>query len=141
MLNKVIMMGRLTAEPELRQTQNGTSVSSFSLAVERSYARNGERETDFFNVVAWQARAEFVVKYFRKGQLICVEGRLQRRAYQDRDGNNRHAYEIIAEATHFAGYNKSESHNGTMPADFDPNAASDDQMPAMYGTEDDDLPF
>ena len=103
MLNKVIMMGRLTEEPELRVTQNATPFSRFSIAVERSFAKNGERETDFFDVIAWQARAEFVVKHFRKGQLICVEGRLQRRSWQDQEGNKRYAYEIIADSTHFAG--------------------------------------
>ena len=142
MLNKVIMMGRLAEEPELRMTQNETPVSKFSIAVERSYSKNGERETDFFNVVAWQARAEFVAKYFKKGQLICVEGRLQRRTWQDPEGKNRHIYEIVAESTHFAGYNKSEGANGHATAAPGPKAEAGggfDGGPVL--DEDDELPF
>ena len=141
MLNKVIMMGRLTEEPELRLTQNDTPVTKFSIAVERNYAKNGERETDFFDVVAWQGRAEFVTKHFKKGQLICVEGRLQRRQWEDQEGNKRYAFEIIAETTHFAGYNKSDFTNGTTTTTSSPHAESGGGLPAGFDPHEDDLPF
>ena len=120
MLNKTVIMGRLTRDPELRYTQNGTAVASFSLAVDRNYAtKGGERETDFFDIVAWRNTGEFVSKYFTKGQLACVEGRLQRRMWEDREGNKRYAYEVIAESIHFAGHNRSND-SAAMPDDFDP---------------------
>jgi single-strand DNA-binding protein len=123
MLNKIIVMGRLTKDPELRQTHNGTPVAMFSLAVERNYTKEGAREVDFFDVVAWQNRAEFVSKYFVKGQLVCVEGRLQRRMWTDKDDNTRYAFEIIAESVHFAGLNKNDSQNQNDTGDlFDPFA-------------------
>lgn len=87
MLNKIFIMGRLTRDPELRRTQSGTPVTSFSLAVDRDYkTQSGEKETDFIDVVAWRATAEFVAKYFTKGRMAVVEGRLQIRAWQDKGG-------------------------------------------------------
>ena len=103
MLNSVVLMGRLTAEPELRHTPNGIAVTSFTLAVNRSYAKAGsERATDFIDIVAWRNTAEFVSRYFTKGQLVAVEGSIQTRTYQDKDGNNRKAFEIVANNVHFA---------------------------------------
>ena len=103
MLNKAILMGRLTAEPELRRTQNNTSVTSFSLAVNRSYARQGEQaQTDFIDVVAWGTTAEFVTKWFHKGMLVSVSGRIQTRNWEDRNGNKRKSTEVVAEEVHFA---------------------------------------
>ena len=103
MLNKTILMGRLTADPELRRTQNNTSVTSFTLAVNRSFARQGEQpQTDFIDIVAWSATAEFVSKWFRKGMLVAVAGRIQTRTYEDRQGNKRKAVEVVAEEVHFA---------------------------------------
>ena len=94
MLNKIFIMGRLTRDPELRRTQSGTPVTSFSLAVDRDYkTQSGEKETDFIDVVAWRATAEFVAKYFTKGRMAVVEGRLQIRAWQDKEGNNRRSAE------------------------------------------------
>lgn len=120
MLNKILVMGRLTRDPELRHTQNGTAVASCSLAVERNYTNSeGERETDFFDVVAWRNTAEFVSKHFTKGQLACVEGRLQRRQWEDKAGNKRYAFEVVADSVHFAGHNKSNE-PAAMPYDFDP---------------------
>ena len=90
MLNSVIMMGRLTAEPELRRTQNDIPVTSFTIAVERSFARQGaERQTDFFDVVAWNKQADFACKFFHKGQLVAVQGRMETRSYEDKNGNRR----------------------------------------------------
>jgi single-strand DNA-binding protein len=124
MLNKIIVMGRLTKDPELRYTNNNTPVAGFSLAVDRNYVKDsGERETDFFDIIAWQNRAEFVSKYFTKGQLVCVEGRLQQRKWTDAEGKTRYAYEVVAESVHFAGHKKNDDQNhGDMGADFDPFA-------------------
>ncbi len=102
MLNIAAIMGRLTADPELRQTQSGNPVTSFTVAVARSFVKQGqERETDFINVVAWRKTAEFVCRYFKKGSMIAVNGSIQARKYQDRDGNNRTAFEIVADNVHF----------------------------------------
>ncbi|MDR0738984.1 MAG: single-stranded DNA-binding protein [Oscillospiraceae bacterium] len=112
MLNVIALMGRLTSNPELRHTPNDIAVTSFTLAVERSYVRQGgERETDFIDVIAWRKTAEFVCKYFLKGQLMAVQGFLQTRSYQDRDGNKRKAFEVIADNVHFAESKKSATAN------------------------------
>lgn len=110
MLNNVVLMGRLTANPELKSTQSGTSITSFSLAVQRAHSK--EKQTDFIQVVAWRNTAEFISKYFGKGDMIAVEGSLQSCKYQDRDGNNRTAYEVVINQAHFAA-NKREN-NGNM---------------------------
>ena len=102
MINKAILMGRLTADPELRTTPNGFSVVSFSIAVNRSYAqKNGERLTDFINIVAWRNTAEFINKYFTKGRMIIIEGSIQTRNYEDKNGNKRTAFEVVADSAHF----------------------------------------
>ena len=101
-LNKVIVGGRLTADPELKTTPNGVSVVSFSVAVNRKVGKDKEPVTDFLNVVAWRGTADFVSKYFRKGSSICVVGSLQVRKWQDKDGGNRYATEIVADEVHFA---------------------------------------
>ncbi len=105
MLNKTILMGRLTRTPELRHTSNGTAVSSFSLAIERDYkdSESGERITDFFDIVAWRQTAEFVSKYFSKGQMMAVDGRLQTRTWLDNEGGTRRAIEVVADNIYFAG--------------------------------------
>ncbi len=103
MLNRAILMGRLTRDPELRQTPNNVSVVTFSLAVDRNYqADKNNKQTDFINIVAWRHTAEFVSKYFTKGQLVAVEGSIQTRSYQDKDGNNRTAFEVVADQVYFA---------------------------------------
>ena len=102
MLNKIFIMGRLTRDPELRRTQSGTAVTSFSLAVDRDFkSQSGEKETDFIDVVAWRSTAEFVAKYFTKGRMAVVEGRLQIRDWKDKDGNKRTAVEVVAENIYF----------------------------------------
>lgn len=102
MLNKIVIMGRLTKDPELRYTQSQTPVASFTVAVDRDFKnQDGSRSTDFIDCVAWRAGAEFVSKYFRKGSMIVVSGSLQSRRWQDRDGNNRTSWEINAENTYF----------------------------------------
>lgn len=103
MYNRAILMGRLTADPELKQTPNGVSVCSFRIAVDRGYTpRGGERQTDFLDIVAWRSQAEFVSKYFNKGKMILVEGSIETRQYTDKDGNNRRVFEIIADNVRFA---------------------------------------
>lgn len=102
MLNRIVLMGRLTRDPELRRTQSGTAVVSFSVACDRDYAAQGaERETDFIDIVAWRGTAEFVEKYFGKGRMIVVAGRLQIRNWEDRDGNKRRSAEVVADSVYF----------------------------------------
>lgn len=103
MLNHIVIMGRLTRDPELRRTSSGTAVSSFTLAVDRDYAPKdgGERETDFIDCVAWRHTGEFVSKYFMKGRMAVVSGRLQIRSWTDKDGNKRRSAEIVAENVYF----------------------------------------
>lgn len=103
MLNEVILMGRLTRDPDVRMTQNGTTAANFSLACERDYAPQGQdRETDFFDVVAFRNTADFVGRYFAKGQLVAVKGRLQQRDWTDKQGNKRRTTEILADRCYFA---------------------------------------
>lgn len=103
MLNTCILMGRLTADPELRTTQSGKSVASFTLAVERDFQRDGEKDADFINVVAWGKTAEFIKKWFSKGRMLAVVGRIQTRTYTDKDGNKRKAVEVVADKVSFTG--------------------------------------
>ena len=104
MLNVVAIQGRLVADPELRTTPQGTSVCQFRIAFERSFARQGEqRQADFIDIVAWRSTAEFVCKYFSKGSMILVEGRIQTRQYQDKNGSNRTAFEVVAGGVSFGG--------------------------------------
>ena len=104
MLNHIVLMGRLTRDPELRRTPNGTPVASFTLAVDRDFAsrESGEKETDFIDVVAWRHTAEFVSKYFSKGQMAAVSGRLQIRDWTDKDGEKRRTAEVVAKNVYFA---------------------------------------
>lgn len=123
MLNCAVIMGRLTADPELRTTGNGISVTSFSVAVDRNYQRQGqERQTDFINVVAWRQTAEFVTRYFRKGQMIAVQGSIQTRNYEDRNGNKRTAVEIVADNVSFCG-SKAET-GAAAPAAYNATPAA-----------------
>ena len=104
-MNQVVLMGRLTRDPERRETQSGTPVTSFSLAVDRGYTPKdgGERQTDFIDVVAWDRQADFVSKYFVKGQMAAVTGRLQIRDWTDKDNNKRRTAEVVADRVHFTG--------------------------------------
>lgn len=102
MLNRIIVMGRMTRDPELRRTNSGTAVASFTVAVDRDFkSQSGEKETDFIDVVAWRNTAEFVSKYFSKGRMAVVEGRLQLRDWTDKDGNKRRTAEIVADSVYF----------------------------------------
>ncbi len=102
MLNKIFVMGRLTRDPELRRTNSGTAVTSFTLAVDRDFKNaDGTKDTDFVDVVAWRATAEFAAKYFTKGRMAIVDGRLQIRDWQDKDGNKRRSAEVVADNVYF----------------------------------------
>lgn len=101
MLNKCFLLGRMTKDPEIRRTNGGTAVTSFTLAVDRDFKTNGEKETDFIEVVAWRNTAEFVSKYFSKGRMAIVEGRLQIRDWTDKNGNKRRTAEIVADNVYF----------------------------------------
>ena len=145
MINSVVLMGRLVATPELRNTQTGVAVTSFTIAVERSFARAGEqRQADFIDCVAWRNTAEFIARYFQKGAMIAVTGSIQTRTYDDKNGNKRKATEIIVDQASFCG-SKAESGAGGYQAPAAAPAApsfatgSDGDFEEISG--DDDLPF
>ena len=115
MLNRIVLMGRLTRDPELRRTQSGTAVVSFSIACDRDYAAQGaERETDFIDIVAWRGTAEFVEKYFSKGRMIVVGGRLQIRNWQDKEGNKRRSAEVVADNVYFGDSKRDNADGGSF---------------------------
>ena len=125
-INTAVIMGRLTADPELKTTASGLSVLSFSVAVERNYQKEGEEKAvDFINVVAWRKTAEFVSKYFHKGSMIAVEGSIQTRKYEDKDGNKRTAFEILANTVSFCGKEASGTPAESTP--FTDTDTSDDE--------------
>ena len=112
MYNKVILMGRIVNDLELKALQSGTSVLSFRIAVDRNYQpKDGERQTDFISVTAWRTAAEFISKYFEKGRMILIEGELRTRSYTDKDGKNNTVTEVVATSAHFTGEKKSDSSN------------------------------
>ena len=115
MLNHITIMGRLTADPELRYTQSNIPVASFTVACERDHQQGGSREADFISCVSWRQGAEFVSKYFSKGSMIVVEGRLQSRKWQDRDGNNRVSWEILTDHTYFGEARRNDSQQYQAP--------------------------
>lgn len=145
MLNNAVIMGRLVADPELRTTPNGISVTSFAVAVDRRFNRQGEeRQADFIDVVAWRQSADFVCKYFRKGSMIAIQGSIQTRMYEDKNGNKRKAVEIVADNVSFCG-SKADGGTGSFARE-----ESYAQPAPSYSTADegdfkeipeDDLPF
>ena len=142
MLNKVVLMGRLTKDPELRRTGSGTAVTSFSLACDRDFkSQSGDKETDFIEVVAWKNTAEFVSKYFSKGRMAVVEGRLQIRDWTDKAGNKRTTAEVVADNVYFADSKRSES-NDNQKENFNAlsGRVSDDFAPAL-NDDTSELPF
>lgn len=139
MFNLVVLTGRLTADPELKTTQNGTLVTSFSIAVNRSYRSGEERQTDFINIVAWSQRAEFITKYFKKGSLIGIEGSIQTRRYQDKNGNNRTAFEVVVNNVQFVESKRDSAAPISETTSFS-NADVND-FADLGDASDDDLPF
>ena len=151
MLNKIILMGRLVKDPELRRTQSGTAVTSFRIAVDRDFkSQDGSKQADFFDVVAWRGTAEFVSKYFTKGRMAIVEGRLQTRDWTDREGGKRVATEIVADKIYFGDSKRDGAGDyGSAPApSYSAPAAGGYGSPAgghsdfaEIGEEDGELPF
>lgn len=133
MINSVVLMGRLTYEPELKTTPSGVPVIHFQLAVDRRYSKGEEKQADFIDCTAWRQTAEFIAKYFRKGSMIAVEGAIQTESYTDKDGNNRKSVTVVANNVSFCG---SKAENNTNTNQSIPN---DDFEPIE--DEDDDLPF
>lgn len=127
-MNKTILLGRLTKDPEVRYTQtNNTMVVNFTLAVNRRYTKEGEPTADFINIIAWNKTAEFVYKYFKKGQQVAVAGRLQTRNYDDKDGKKVYVTEVVAEEVYFADSKKEEVEQSKIEDTFE--------------SEESDLPF
>ena len=151
MLNKIFIMGRLTRDPELRHTQSGTAVASFSLAVDRDFKeQDGSRATDFIDCVAWRSSAEFVDKYFSKGRMAVVEGRLQIRDWTDKDGNKRRSAEVVADNVYFGDSKRDNAEGGYSTPSYGAPAGGRASAPAAssgfsdfaeIGEEDGDLPF
>ena len=159
MLNHIVLMGRLTRDPELRRTGSGIAVASFTLAVDRDFAAQGaEKETDFVDIVAWRGTAEFVSKYFTKGRMAVVSGRLQIRNWQDKDGNKRRSAEVVADNVYFGDSKRDNAASGgfdqSAPSYSAPFGASPYSAPAhqsapaapasdfsMLENDDDQLPF
>ncbi len=157
MINSVVIMGRLTADPELRTTASGISVTSFTVAVDRRFKSQGEeKQTDFISCVAWRQSADFVTRYFHKGDMIAVQGSLQVRNYEDKNGNKRTAYDVVCDNVSFCGGRRESGNNASygMPAQ---NTAApayqststgsfsvlpDDNQGFPFGSDDDEgLPF
>lgn len=145
MLNCAVIMGRLVADPELRTTTGGISVTSFCVAVDRNYVKPGEeRQADFINVVAWRQTADFVTRYFRKGSMIAVQGSIQTRSYEDKNGTKRTAVEIVADNVSFCGSKSSDSASGTRfeaPVQNTPAYQSQDTSSFNTVSADDDFGF
>lgn len=120
MLNCITIMGRLTRDPELRRTGSGIAVASFTVAVDRDFAQDGKKETDFIDCVAWRQAGEFVSKYFKKGSMIVVKGRLQIRSWNDKDGNKRKTAEVVADNCYF-GSTKNDSGGSNNNSDYSSN--------------------
>jgi single-strand DNA-binding protein len=129
MLNHIVLMGRLTRDPELRYTASNVPVASFTVAVDRDYGRgeNGEKQTDFINVSAWRQTGEFVSKYFTKGSMIAVSGRLQIREYTDRDGNRRTAAEVVADNVYFGDSKRRDDGEQPARSSYSPSGRSGSQ--------------
>lgn len=152
MYNKAIVVGRLTADPELKQTPSGVAVTSFSLAVNRAFTpKGGERQTDFLDIVAWRQTAEFICRYFSKGRAILIEGSIQTRQFTDKNGQNRRAWEIVADSAHFV-ESKNSQGDSTPAGNLPPYQSNMSAPPApAYSSgsvadfaeidDDGDLPF
>lgn len=151
MLNHIVIMGRMTRDPELRRTGSGVPVASFTLAVDRDFSsKDGEKETDFIDCVAWRATGEFVSKYFAKGRMACVSGSLQLRDWTDKDGNKRRNAEVIADNVYFADSKTAAENGGSRPTAATPAQATPAAAPAATNNytgnwtnidDDGELPF
>ena len=145
-LNKVIIGGRLTADPELKKTPQGTSVTSFTVAVDRRYTKNGETQqsADFINMVAWRTTAEFITRYFRKGSSICIVGSIQTRSWTDQNNQKRYTTEVVVDEANFVDSRKESGYTAPQGDSFNTPAYSSDETETPKFEElsnDDDLPF
>ncbi len=155
MLNKAILVGRLTADPELRYTPSNIPVLSFSIAIDRPYSKGAERQTDFINCVAWRSTAEFISRYFHKGNAIAIDGRIQVSSYQDKNGDKRQRVEVLAENVSFVESKSASarSYDGQPAPSFEPPVTQAPAAPVSNGyssgtandfaeiDDEDDLPF
>ena len=146
MLNHIVIMGRLVRDPELRRTGSGTAVASFTVAVDRDFESNGQKETDFIDCVAWRQTGEFVSKYFTKGRMIVVSGRLQIRSWNDKDGNKRRTAEVVADNCYFGDSKREEggnSYNAPAPdyGGYNAPVAAPASDYALLDDDDAQLPF
>ena len=139
MFNLVVLTGRLTADPELKTTPSGVSVTTFSIAVSRRYKAGVETLADFINIVAWRQTAEFITKYFKKGSLIGIEGSIQTRRYVDQEGKNRTVFEVVANNAQFVESKRDSAPGADAPASF--SNASVNEFTEVPGESDEDLPF
>lgn len=148
-MNVVVLVGRLTEHPELRKTSSDVSVTRFSIAVDRTYKSGEEKQTDFINIVAWRQSAEFVSKYFTKGQRIGVEGSLRMNKFTDKDGNNRTSYEVVANNVHFVESKRDNANCDNSPSEIQNGSQSVNSVGFSNSgqndfteiTSDSDLPF
>jgi single-strand DNA-binding protein len=144
-MNVVVLIGRLTDNPELRHTNNNISVTRFSIAVDRGYRSGEERQTDFINIVAWRQTADFITTYFKKGQRIAIEGSLRMNRFTDKDGNNRTTYEVVANNVHFVEPKRDSGNAGAYSAPAETTApqsfSNSDSGDFSEIASDDDLPF
>ena len=142
MFNLVVLTGRLTADPELKTTPNGISVTSFSIAVSRRYRSGETTETDFINIVAWRQTAEFITRYFKKGTMIGIEGSIQTRRYTDKNGNNRTAFEVVIDNVHFVESKKESKTDVNINPQNDPLPSFSEHLQNLNEvSSNDDLPF
>lgn len=148
-MNKAILMGRLTRDPEMRTTPQGVSVCSFSIAVNRRFAKEGQQQADFINCVAWRQQAEFICKYFTKGSMIAIVGSIQTRTWDSQDGKKQYATEVIVDEAHFTG-SRAETGTNSAPVNTGFTQPAEDSSPfdefdasgfAAMGGSEDDLPF
>lgn len=139
MLNHITIMGRIVRDIELRRTNSGKAVASFTVAVDRDFSQGDQKETDFIDCVAWQNTGEFVSKYFQKGSMIVVSGRLQIRSWTDKDGNKRRTAEVVAENVYFGGSKNQDTHTGFIPNESVPAPSA--QNFALLEDDDAKLPF
>ncbi len=142
-LNKVILGGRLTADPELKQTASGISACTFKIAVNRKYSKDGQQEADFISCQAWRQTAEFITRYFRKGSSICIAGSIQTRSWEDQNGQKRYATEVVVDEAMFVDSKNDAQGAGTAPADQTPAPAYNAPQTPNFEqlSQDEDLPF
>jgi single-strand DNA-binding protein len=145
-MNKVILMGRLTADPEFKQTPTGTAVATFTIAVNRRFAKEGQQQADFIRCVAWRQQAEFICKYFKKGSMICVVGNIQTRSWDGSDGKKQYATDIVVDEVYFTGEKRdadnTTANTSTAPNDnFNQVPPSWDDFTQGFDAPGDELPF